>query len=122
MKVEHFGIYAHDTESLAGWYQETLGFTVVRTIEKEDRPPIFFLATDEGGEIELLPTNKPRVERKLNYAGFSHIGLIVDDFEKTERMLREKGVILEGVRKTSNGWMIGYFEDPEGNVLEIVSR
>jgi len=121
MKLEHFGIYAHDTESLADWYRKTLGFSVVRTIEKEGRPPIFFLAAG-GGEIELLPTDEPRVERKLNHAGFSHIGIVVEDFEKTERMLREKGVILEGVRKTSNGWMIGYFEDPEGNALEIVSR
>ena len=122
MKVEHFGIYAHDTVPLADWYRKTLGFSVVRTIEKEGRPPIFFLAADGGGEFELLPTDEPRVERELNHAGFSHIGIVVEDFEKTERMLREKGVILEGVRKTSNGWMIGYFEDPEGNTLEIVRR
>ena len=122
MKVEHFGIYAHDTRGLADWYCETLGFSVVRTIEKEGRAPIFFLAADEGGEIEILPTDEPRAERRLSQPGFSHIGLLVDDLKETEAMLKAKGINLEGVRKTSNGWWIGYFEDPEGNTLEIVSR
>jgi len=122
MKLEHFGIYAHDTKALADWYCEMLGFSVVRTIEKQGRPPIYFLTVGDGGEIEILPTKEPRSERTLNQAGFSHIGLIVDDFEKAEDALREKGATLEGVRETSTGWKIGYFKDPEGNLLEIVRR
>jgi len=58
----------------------------------------------------------------LNHPGFSHIGLFVDDFKKMESVLKKKGIILDGVRETSNGWRIGYFEDPEGNTWEIVSR
>jgi catechol 2,3-dioxygenase-like lactoylglutathione lyase family enzyme len=122
MKLEHLGIYAHDTKVLAEWYCKTLGFSIVRTLEKEGRPPIYFLVADEGGEIEILPTDEPRVERKLNQAGFSHIGLIISDFEETENALNEKGITLEGVRETSNGWKIGYLKDPEGNVLELVRR
>ena len=122
MKLEHFGIYAHDTKALTDWYCNVLGLSVVRTLEKEGRPPIYFLAADEGGEIEILPTNEPRLERKLNQAGFSHVGLIIRDFERLEQALNAKGVTLEGVRETSNGWKIGYFQDPEGNVLELVRR
>jgi catechol 2,3-dioxygenase-like lactoylglutathione lyase family enzyme len=122
MKLEHFGIYAHDTKALADWYCDLLGFSVVRTLEKEGRPPIFFLAAEEGGEIEILPTSEPRLERKLNQAGFSHIGLIIRDFEAVEGELALKGIVLEGVRETSNGWKIGYLRDPEGNVLELVRR
>ena len=122
MKLEHFGIYARDTKALADWYCDVLGFFVVRTLEKEGRPPIFFLAADEGGEIEILPTSEPHLERKLNQAGFSHIGLIIADFEGLEQALGAKGIALEGVRETSNGWKIGYFKDPEGNVLELVRR
>lgn len=122
MKLEHFGIYARDTEALANWYINTLGFRVVRTLEKEGRPPIYFLAASEGGEIEILPTQEPHAERSLNQGGFSHIGLIIDDFAAVEANLDKKGICLEGVRDTSNGWKIGYLQDPEGNVLEIVRR
>ena len=122
MKLEHFGIYAHDTKALTDWYCDVLGFSVVRTLEKQGRPPIFFLAADEGGELEILPTSEPRLERKLNQPGFSHIGLIISDFAGLEQALAARGIALEGVRETSNGWKIGYFKDPEGNVLELVQR
>lgn len=122
MKLEHFGVYAHDTKALADWYIGTLGFHVVRTLEKEGRPPIYFLAPPGGGEIEILPTKEPHAERSLSQGGFSHVGLIVEDFGAAEAQLSAKGIQLEGVRETSNGWKIGYLDDPEGNTIEIVCR
>jgi len=122
VRLEHFGIYARDTQALADWYADVLGFRVVRTLEKEGRPPIFFLAAAEGGEVEILPTQEAHLDRTLTQGGFSHIGLIIDDFEAIESGLNEKGIRLEGVRETSNGWKIGYFQDPEGNTIELVRR
>jgi catechol 2,3-dioxygenase-like lactoylglutathione lyase family enzyme len=122
VKLEHIGVYAQDTQALAEWYASTLGFHVVRTLEKEGRPPIYFLAADEGGEIEILPTEEPHATRSLNQGGFSHIGLVIDDFEATESRLDGKGIRLDGVRETSNGWKIGYFQDPEGNTIELIRR
>ena len=122
MKLEHFGIYAHDTRALADWYADILAFRIVRTLEKEGRPPIFFLAAEEGGEIEILPTQEAHIERALTQGGFSHLGLIIDSFETTEAHLNSKGIRLEGVRETSNGWKIGYLQDPEGNKIELVRR
>lgn len=122
MRIEHFGIYSPDPKALADWYIHTLGFRVVRTLEKEGRPPIFFLAASGGGEIEILPTDQPHVERTLNQGGFSHIGLIVDDFDAVAAKLNERGVQLAGVRATSNGWKIGYAEDLDGNTVEFVRR
>lgn len=122
LRLEHFGIHARDPQALASWYVAVLGFRVVRTLEKEGRPPIFFLEADEGGEIEILPTKEAHVERTLSQGGFSHIGLIIRDFEAIETKLRGKGIEFEGVRDTSNGWKIGYFADPEGNTIELVRR
>ena len=122
MRLEHFGIYARDTQALADWYADVLGFRVVRTLEKEGRPPIFFLAAAEGGEVEILPTQEAHLDRSLTQGGFSHIGLVIDDFEAMESGLNTKGIRLEGVRETSNGWKIGYFQDPEGNTIELVRR
>jgi len=122
VRIDHFGIYSGDTKTLADWYVAALGFRIVRTLEKEGRPPIYFLAAAHGGEIEILPTKEPHVKRALSDGGFSHVGLIVDDFEAVEERLRDRGVTLEGVRETSNGWKIGYTEDPDGNTIEFVRR
>jgi catechol 2,3-dioxygenase-like lactoylglutathione lyase family enzyme len=122
MNAEHIGIYAQDTAGLSQWYVENLGFKVVRTLEKEGRPPIFFLQAEEGLAIEILPTNSPRAERQLSDPGYSHIGLVVDDFNEVVTSLQAKGVVVQDIRTTTNGWTIGYFNDPEGNRLEMVYR
>ena len=122
MYAEHVGIYAGDPVKLAHWYIETLGFEVVRTLEKEGRPPIYFLKGNQGMVIEILPTAATRSSRELSDPGYSHIGLIVEDFDQAASSLQSKGVSLSNVRQTSNGWTIGYFDDPEGNRLEIVYR
>ncbi len=123
MNVEHIGLYAGDSEALADWYRETLGLRVVGRIEKPGRPPVVFLQGAEGAVLEILPTAvgpSPSVE--VDRRGFTHLGLPVVDFEKEKTRLAERGVDVWGVRSTSNGWMIGYFRDPEGNVLELVQR
>jgi len=122
MNAEHIGVYARDSVSLSQWYIDKLGFTVVRTLEKEGRPPIFFLKGEKGMVIEILPTTSNRTTRELSDPGYSHIGLVVDDLDLALTSLQSKGVSLYDVRKTSNGWTIGYFNDPEGNRLEIIHR
>jgi glyoxylase I family protein len=122
VKIEHFGIYAKDSEALSNWYRDILGFTVVRKLEKYGRPPIYFLESSEGGQIEILPTTKERRKRELEEPGFSHIGIVIDNFEKYASYLESKGITLHGVRVTSQGWKIGYFRDPEGNTLQIVEQ
>jgi catechol 2,3-dioxygenase-like lactoylglutathione lyase family enzyme len=122
MKVEHLGIYSADPEGLSRWYCESLGLSVVRTLEKEGRPPIYFLKGEAGWEIEILPSPSSPRKRDLTDPGYSHIGLVVEDFDQTAALLESKGISLHDVRETSNGWKIGYFEDPEENRLEIVYR
>jgi len=122
MKLEHFGLHSRDPEALATWYCEKLGFRVVRTLEKDGRPPIFFLSTDEGAQVEILPSQAGHASRTLEQGGFSHIGLVVGDFDALERDLASKSVSLIGVRDTSNDWRIGYCKDPELNVIEFVAR
>jgi len=122
MRLEHIGLYARDPEALAKWYQQIVGLRIVRCLEKEGRPPVYFLAGEGDAKIEILPTNEAHVDRNLTSPGFSHLGFVVEDFDSERSRLAAEGVSLHGVRETSNGWKIGYFEDPEENRIEIVHR
>ena len=77
---------------------------------------------ENGVVIEILPTSSSQQKRELSDPGYSHIGIVVEDFERATSTLQSKGIEPQDVRTTSNGWTIGYFEDPEGNRLEIVYR
>jgi catechol 2,3-dioxygenase-like lactoylglutathione lyase family enzyme len=122
MRIEHIGIYAHDTEALSKWYENVLKMRVVRKLEKEGRPPIFFLKGESETELEILPASQKEFTRELSDPGYSHLGIVVENFEEVVQYLQDRGVKVEGVRTTTNGWTIGYFTDPEGNRLEIVYR
>lgn len=122
MKIEHLGIYAINVNALVNWYHKVLNLTVAMKLEKPGRPPIYFLKPKEGCQIEILPTPKERKKRELEEPGFSHIGIVVENFDEFVSYLDSKGISLHGVRRTSKGWKIGYFEDPEGNTLEVVQR
>jgi catechol-2,3-dioxygenase len=122
MKAEHIGIYANDVETLAQWYRDNFAFNIIRALEKEGRPPIYFLKEKAGLVIEILPTSTKKQKRELSDPGYSHIGIVVEDFDQMAEHLKSKNIALHDVRKTSNGWKIGYLEDPEGNRLELVYR
>lgn len=122
MRFEHIGIYAKDVDALAKWYCDVLGLNVVRKLEKAGRPPIYFLGSPEGFEVEILPSAADRKERGVEDPGFSHIGIVVQNFDETASYLQSKGSAPFGVKRTSMNWQIGYAKDPEGNVLEIVKR
>jgi catechol 2,3-dioxygenase-like lactoylglutathione lyase family enzyme len=122
MNIEHVGIYAKDSAKLAAWYAKILQVNEINRIEKEGRPPVVFLQGETGAVVEILPTDAAPAERGLKGPGFTHLGLVVDSLDAEQARLAEHGVEMWGVRATSNGWKIGYFHDPEGNILELVER
>jgi len=122
MNVEHVGIYARDSVALAEWYARHLQLKEVRRIERGGRPPVVFLQGEDGAVLEILPTTAAAMDRHLDSPGYSHLGIVVADLEAASERLAEEGIEVSGVRETSNGWKIGYFRDPEGNLLELVQR
>ena len=121
--IEHIGIHSEDTKKLTDWYCDTLGLDVTFEMKK-DQPEksIYFLKGLDGTIIEILPSNENKIKRELNDSGFSHIGINVDNFKEVEEQLKARGVVFDNIRETSMGWTIGYFNDPDGNTLEIVYR
>jgi len=123
MHIEHIGVYAKDTAGLAGWYANALQLREVRRIERGDgRMPVLFLQGEDGAVVEFLPTDETADRRELKSPGFTHLGIVVDDLNEEVARLKSLGVEVRDIRETSNGWTIGYFDDPEGNILELVQR
>ena len=123
MNIEHVGIYAQDSHALATWYMKALQLHETRRIERgEGKPPVVFLQGDCGAVVEILPTDAAALQRELNAPGFTHLGIAVESMDTHVARLAELGIEVKGIRSTSNGWTIGYFNDPEGNILELVER
>ncbi|MDP6779101.1 MAG: VOC family protein [Candidatus Latescibacteria bacterium] len=118
--IEHTAIAAKDTTALSRWYCDTLGFTIA--YDNEKAPPTYFIKLGTG-LIEIIPaSDSPRAARGDADAGWAHLAVSVDDFDAVVKDLGGKGVLLQNVREAGGGVKVGFFKDPEGNLLQIISR
>lgn len=123
LSIEHVAIAAQDTNALARWYCEHLGFSVRN---KSDRtPPQYFLSQGNGPVlVELIPAgDSSRAERRENDPGHSHFAFLVGDFDGTHRRLIAAGIRFTGPPNVRpDGTKLAFFYDGEGNLLQIVYR
>jgi catechol 2,3-dioxygenase-like lactoylglutathione lyase family enzyme len=101
------------------FYEKTLGLRFV----SDDK---FALVFDSNG-VTIRIANVSGVPHKP--AAFTILGWTVPDVEKTMRALAKKGVVFErydgmnqddlGVWTSPSGARIGWFRDPDGNVLSV---
>lgn len=114
--VSHYGLRVRDLKTVADWYQTFLqarvehdmGFGVFMTFDNEHHRMVIF--TDEN-----------TVERDPNAAGVEHVALGLPDFaalaDNYER-LKAHGIL--PVLPVNHGFTTSlYYEDPEGNQVEL---
>ncbi len=119
MRIEHFAIYAEETESLAGWYCEKFGLKVV--FKGTQKPATIFLADEAAMAIEII--GRPPRSEPLDFRTVFHFAFVVDDFDAAVEDLRGKGVDLEDeVAGAGVGMRLCFFDDPAGNRGQIVWR
>ncbi|MFN3653139.1 MAG: VOC family protein [Armatimonadota bacterium] len=124
--VDHVAIAARDPRALAQWYCEVLGMRVLFDNEKD--PPTCLVGGDMGGVLEIMPDNG--AERTVHHPydpGFRHVALRVRDFDAAYAALQEhhqaeRVLGLMPPAPAAGGGQIAFFHDPEGNLVQIVSR
>ena len=119
--IEHVALVAEDPGALATWYQNVLGFRLIRSSEATQS---CFLGLPDEGILEILPSDGGiRVPQGPDHPGIHHIALEVEDFDAALGLLQAAGVALVGPRRqAADGTLLGFFTDPEGNLLQLVYR
>ena len=124
--VDHVAIAAKDTAALSRWYCEVLGMRVLFQNDKE--PATYLVGGSMGAVIEIMPDNGEKVVVHQPYdPGIRHIALRVADFDAAyaalEAFHREGSVLgLMPPAPAAGGGQIAFFHDPEGTLIQIVSR
>lgn len=119
--LEHIAICAVDTEALAQWYVDTLGFEICYRGSKT--PPAFFVKQPGGSMLEIMGAKGPRPPGADTDAGLAHLAVSVDDFDAALADLKAKGVELTSEPKEASGGVkVVFFKDIEGNLLQAIYR
>jgi lactoylglutathione lyase/glyoxylase I family protein len=125
----HVGVRVPDYEAAKAWYTEKLDFRVLHewpygTLQLAYLCP----ANDDDFHLELLagPVTHPRavlddLGTSLEYGGYQHVCLHVDDVDAARRELSSRGVDLVGepfdLEEISR--RLAFLRDPWGNMIEL---
>jgi len=120
LKIKETCLYLHDLEEAKKFYHETLELPLISYLPGKH---IFFKA---GSSVLLCFNPEDSKSKKSPPAHFGggkqHFAFEVRDqeYEKAKEWIRNKGIMITDEVTWQSGIKSFYFEDPEGNVLEIV--
>ena len=128
-RIEHIALWVDDLESLSTFYAKAFGAQVgARYVNAAKGFESCFLTFDSGARIELMTTSRlsptphaPGVERM----GLTHLAISLGSEaavdELTARLRAEGIAVLDGPRRTGDGYYESVVLDPEGNRIEITA-
>ncbi len=121
----HIGIHVYDIERMVAYYTEILGLSVTDrgTLNIPGEPQIVFLSADpeEHHQVALV---EGRSEGETPAAILNQISFYVDCLDDVRLMkaaVEEQSGEAVFPMSHGNAWSI-YFNDPEGNTIEVFTR
>src|SRR5262245_41777431 len=122
MRIEHIAVWSHDIERLRDFYERYFGATAGPMYENPgNRFRSYFLSFSDGARLELM--QMPEIPATLDdplrqFTGFIHIAVSVGTETAvdglTERLRADGHRVLDGPRRTGDGYYESTVQDPDG--------
>jgi len=127
MRIEHVAIWTRDLERLREFYESYFGATAGSRYENPRKQFLsYFLTFDGGARLELMqsPTVAEGNMQELK-SGLAHVAVAIGSEQAVDALtikLREDGyAVLDGPRRTGDGYYESVVLDPDGNRIEITA-
>jgi lactoylglutathione lyase len=130
MHIEHVAIWARDLETLRAFYERHFGARSGPPYEnRSKRFRSYFLSFASGARLELM--HRPDVPHDgsdpgTQRTGLVHLAFVVGDEADvdtlTRRLADEGHRVIDGPRRTGDGYYESVVLDPEGNRVELAAR
>lgn len=127
MRIDHIAIWTDDLEAMKDFYVKYFhGQANQKYINPKKRFASYFISYQSGTRLELM--SKEGIQDNRNnpekqYKGLTHFAFDVGDQAAvdslTEKIRLASYSVIDGPRKTGDGYYESTVLDPEGNLVEI---
>ena len=129
MRIEHVAMWTEDLERLAAFYSMYFGASVGERYANPAKGfASRFLAFADGARLELMQTESlapVRIAAGAQRLGLTHLALTVSDDRHvdalTERLREDGYAVVDGPRRTGDGYYESVVLDPDGNRIELAA-
>lgn len=127
VRIEHIALWAADIDDLCAFYARHFGARIGPLYANDAKGfKSRFLEFGSGARIEVMTTTMldlGRADASVQRMGFTHIALSLGSEQAVNSVtesLRASGVpVLDGPRRTGDGFYESVVLDPEGNRIEL---
>lgn len=128
MRIEHIAIWTHDLERLKSFYEAYFQARAGARYTNPAKQFQSYFLTFPGGETRLELMQRPGIPPSQNdplrqFTGYIHLALSVGSEQQVDALtgrLRADGFeVVDGPRRTGDGYYESAVLDPDGNRIEI---
>lgn len=124
--IEHAALWTPDLERARAFYETYFDATAGEKYVNPDNDfSSYFLTFDDGARLELMRTPDLTSTAEHPAVGYAHVAIAVGSEARVDRLtarLRDDGVpVLDGPRRTGDGYYESVVADPDGNRVEITA-
>ena len=128
MKLHHVAIWTADLEGMRAFYETYFDARPgPRYANERKKFTSYFLTLPGGGELELMHRpdipSIPGAGEFREFRGYAHLGLTAGSRDAvdalTKRLQGDGFALLDGPRRTGDGYYESMVADPEGNRIVI---
>ena len=129
MRIEHVAVWTHDLDGLREFYERWLGGKAGERYERSETDyASYFLDFEDGARLELMsrpdiPATKDSPREQ--FTGLIHLAFALGSEARVDSLTAElaaAGVeVLDGPRRTGDGYYESSVLDPDGNRIELTA-
>ena len=128
-RIEHLALWTHDIARSAAFYVSYFGATPGNRYANASKGfESCFLSFGDGARLEIMQSTALvplAIEAGAQRMGLTHFALSVDSArrvdELTRRLANDGYPVLDGPRRTGDGYYESVILDPDGNRVEIAA-
>ena len=126
VRIEHVALWARDLEALAAFYARWFGARVGERYENPRKGfASRFLEFDGGARLEVMTRADLGARGDGELLGLAHIAVVVGNETAVDalaaRFVAEGIAVIDGPRRTGDGYYECVVRDPEGNRVEVTA-
>ena len=127
MHIDHLAIWTADLEKEKDFYIKYFDCSVnEKYVNPKKKFSSYFISFPGGARIELMKRDDITGERGVETLGIAHFALDTGSRERVDKltaaMENEGHLIISRPRITGDGYYESVVLDPEGNVIELISK